>query len=307
MPQLRDNLKPGARIDCYRIVQSIGKGGFSLVYVAEDEETGDEVVIKEFMPKRLARRDHSGRLTAIDNSRRESLYRSRRMFFQEAKSMASLRHPHIVAVLNFFLANNTAYIVMQHERGRNLAELIQQRGSLSMTLTLRIFLPLLDALALMHSRAMLHLDLKPGNIHLRTGHDPLLLDLGAVHLTNNDSTAGNQVVTAGYSPLEQYKRDGNIGPWTDVYAIGATLRCCLEGKPPQPSPERAVNDTQGSAVEALGGRYPTWLLELIDRCMSLEPERRPQDAGRVLGILQAHQAEAGFTRPGEASTGLVHE
>ena len=212
--------------------------------------------------------------------------------------MASLRHPHIVAVLNVFLANNTAYIVMQHERGRNLAELIQQRGSLSMTLTLRIFLPLLDALALMHSRAMLHLDLKPGNIHLRTGHDPLLLDLGAVHLTDNNSSAGSQVVTAGYSPLEQYRRDSNIGPWTDVYAIGATLRCCLEGKPPLPSPERAGNDTQAPAIEALRGRYPTWLLELIDSCMSMEPRRRPQDAGRVLSILQAHQAEAPFATPG---------
>lgn len=301
MPRLRDNLKPGARIDCYRIVQSIGKGGFSLVYLAEDEDTGDEVVIKEFMPKHLARRDQNGRLTAIDSGRRKSLYRSRRMFFQEAKSMASLRHPHIVAVLNVFLANNTAYIVMQHERGRNLAELIRQRGSLSMTLTLRIFLPLLDALALMHSRAMLHLDLKPGNIHLRTGHDPLLLDLGAVHLTDNNSRVGSQVVTAGYSPLEQYRRDGNIGPWTDVYAIGASLRCCLEGKPPQPSPERASNDTQAPAIEALRGRYPTWLLELIDSCMSMEPRRRPQDAGRVLSILQAHQAEAPFASPGEAS------
>lgn len=301
MPRLRDNLKPGARIDCYRIVQSIGKGGFSLVYLAEDEDTGDEVVIKEFMPKHLARRAQNGRLTVLDRSRRESLYRSRRMFFQEAKSMASLRHPHIVAVLNVFLANNTAYIVMEHERGRNLAELIQQRGSLSMTLTLRIFLPLLDALALMHSRAMLHLDLKPGNIHLRTGHDPLLLDLGAVHLTDNNSSAGSQVVTAGYSPLEQYRRDGNIGPWTDVYAIGASLRCCLEGKPPQPSPKRAGNDTQAPTIEALRGRYPTWLLELIDSCMSMELGRRPQDAGRVLAILQAHRAELQLTRTGEPS------
>lgn len=303
MPRLRDNLKPGARIDCYRIVENIGQGGFSLVYLAEDDETGDEVVIKEFMPKRLARRGDYGRLAPIDGSRRESLYRSRQMFFQEAKAMASLRHPHIVAVLNFFLANNTAYIVMQHERGRNLAELIKQRGSLSMTLTVRIFLPLLDALALMHARSMLHLDLKPGNIHLRTGHDPLLLDLGAVHLTDNNSKSGSQVITAGYSPPEQYRRDGNIGPWTDVYAIGATLRCCLEGTPPRASPERLVKDTLVPATDALRGRHPMWLLELIDWCMCMQPERRPRDAGQVLGVLQAHQDKPSPAIPRRATIG----
>ncbi|MGB5734574.1 MAG: serine/threonine-protein kinase [Thiohalocapsa sp.] len=294
MPRLRDNLKPGARIDRYRVVEDIGKGGFSLVYLAEDEETGDEVLVKEFMPKRLARRDDSGRLVPLDETRLENLHRGRRMFFQEAQAMASLRHPHIVAVLNVFLANNTAYIVMQYERGRNLGQLIRQRGNLSMTLTLRILLPLLDALALMHSRSMLHLDLKPSNIHLRTGHDPLLLDLGAVHLMDNNSRAGSQVITPGYSPPEQYKRDGNIGPWTDVYAIGASLRCCLDGQPPQPAHERVVKDSLEPAVNALRGRYPAWLPQLIDRCMDLDSQRRPQDAGQVLDILRQHQEARAF-------------
>ena len=77
MPRLRDNLKPGARIDRYRVVEDIGKGGFSLVYLAEDEETGDEVSIKEFMPKRLARRDDNGRLVPLDGTRLENLRRGR--------------------------------------------------------------------------------------------------------------------------------------------------------------------------------------------------------------------------------------
>jgi len=291
MVRLRDSLEPGAHIDCYRIVESIGKGGFSLVYLAEDEETGDEVVIKEFMPKRLARRGNNGHLMPVDRGRRESLYRSRKLFFQEAKTMASLRHPNIVAVLNFFLANSTGYIVMQHERGRNLGQLIQQRGSLSAILTVRIFVPLLEALALMHSKSMLHLDLKPSNIHLRAGHDPLLLDLGAVHLMDGVNTS-SQVITAGYSPPEQYHNGGNIGPWTDVYAVGASLRCCLEGKTPQPSPERAMQDDLIPAKQALQGRYPVWLLELVDRSMELDLHRRPQDAGEVLEVLRAFDEAA---------------
>jgi serine/threonine protein kinase len=301
MAKLRDSLEPGAHIDCYRIVENIGKGGFSLVYLAEDEETGDEVVIKEFMPKRLARREENGHLTAIEAGRRESLYRSRKLFFQEAKAMASLRHPNIVAVLNLFLANSTCYIVMQYERGRNLSQLIQQRGSLSATLTVRIFLPLLDALAQMHSKSMLHLDLKPGNIHLRAGHDPLLLDLGAVHLLDGASSGG-QVITAGYSPPEQYKHSETIGPWTDVYAIGASLRCCLEGKTPQPSPERAVNDEVIPAEQALHGRYPAWLLEVIDRSMELDPHRRPQNAGEVLAVLRRFEEAATTTSTTTEST-----
>lgn len=300
MPRRRDSLKPGSHIDCYRIVESIGEGGFSVVYVAEEEETGSEVVIKEFLPKHLARHDSKGHLVPRDGSRRESLYRSRKRFFQEARAMASLQHPHIVAVLNVFLANSTAYIVMEYERGRNLAQLIQQRGSLSTTLILRIFLPLLDALALMHSKSMLHLDLKPGNIHLRTGQDPLLLDLGAVHLMGSGAS-GSQVITAGYSPPEQHKSNGNIGPWTDVYAIGATLRCCLEGKAPQPSPDRAVKDNVIPATQALKDRYPGWLLALIDRTMDLEPERRPADASELLEGLRAHQYSPHVMEPSDST------
>jgi serine/threonine protein kinase len=207
-------------------------------------------------------------------------------FFQEATAMALLRHPHIVAVRNLFLANNTAYIVMEYQRGRNLGELIQQRKRLSATLTVRIFLPLLDALATMHARSMVHLDLKPGNVHLRSGHDPLLLDLGAMRLLQGAGESGSRVITAGYSPPEQYRRSGSIGPWTDVYAIGASLRCCLEGKTPRPSPKRLAGDELTPATLALRDSAPVWLLELIDAAMALEPEQRPKDAGEVLRVLR---------------------
>jgi serine/threonine protein kinase len=289
MSAARDSLSPGTRLDSYRIVESIGKGGFSLIYLAEDDETGDEVVIKELMPKRLARRADDGRLMPLSASSREGLYRSRRLFFQEAAAMAALRHPHIVAVLNLFIANETGYIVMQHERGRNLALLLHERGGgISSTLTLRIFIPLLDALALMHSRSMLHLDVKPGNIHLRNGHDPLLLDLGAVHLMNNGGSAGSQVITSGYSPPEQYRLTGEIGPWTDVYAVGAAIRCCFDGAVPPPAPERVADDNLVPAVRALAGRYPRWLLEIVDWSMQLEPKHRPRDAGELLRALRQH-------------------
>jgi serine/threonine protein kinase len=289
MNRARDSLEPGTTLDCYRIVDTIGKGGFSLIYLAEDEETGDEVVIKEFMPKRLARRHSDGRLRPVDSKQRESLYRSRRLFFQEAKVMASLAHPHIVAVLNMFMRNDTGYIVMQHERGRNLGQFVHERGGgLSTLLLLRIFIPLLDALNTMHARAMLHLDVKPGNIHLRNGHDPLLLDLGAAQVLTIGGSTASHVITAGYSPPEQYRHGGKIGPWTDVYAVGASLRCCIEGKTPQPAPDRLADDEVVPALEQFGEQYPHWLLALVDQSMDLVPERRPQDAGEMLRVMQQH-------------------
>jgi serine/threonine protein kinase len=290
MSRTRDSLEPGTMLDCYRVVETIGEGGFSLIYLAEDEETGDQVVIKEFMPKRLARRHPDGRLLPAEGTQQEALYRSRRLFFQEARAMASLHHPHIVAVLQMFMHNDTGYIVMQHERGRNLGQFVRERGGgLTMTLLLRIFLPLLDALNSMHARGMLHLDIKPGNIHLRNGHDPLLLDLGAAQVLAIGASAVGHVFSAGYSPPEQYSRSGGeLGPWTDVYAIGATLRCCIEGKTPQPADARIMDDRLVPAVEQFADRYPTWLLALIDQSMALAAERRPQDAGAILELLQRH-------------------
>jgi len=290
-PPTRDALEPGTYIDCYRIVRIIGKGGFSLIYLAKDDETGDEVVIKEFMPKNNATRDAAKRLIPLDNDEsRANLIRSLRLFFQEARAMANLRHPNIVQVRGLFLTNNTGYLVMQHERGRNLAQLVHERGGkLSTLLLMQIFIPLIDAVGLIHKREMLHLDIKPGNIHIRHGHDPLLLDLGAVQTMTASGrvSQSGMVITAGFSPPEQYQVNGNIGPWTDVYAIGASMRACIEGKTPQPSPEREKHDTLVPLIELFRDHYPHGLLETIDWTMELRPERRPQNAGELLAALKS--------------------
>ena len=294
MTAARESLPPGTLLGAYRLLDTIGKGGFSLIYLARMDETGDEVVIKEFMPKKIARRDHRGYLAATEPQYVENLHRGRRLFFQEVKALASLKHPNIVRVLDFFLANQTGYLVMPNERGRNLGAYIQERrGGLSTTFILDVFLPILDALALLHGRSMLHLDVKPGNIHLRYGdgrsRQPLLLDLGAVHPLSRGRARGGQVITAGYSPVEQYYRGGHVGPWTDVYAVGASLRTCMEGRTPPPAIDRHQNDRLIPAVVELKNRYPSFLLEAVDWSMSMDPTKRPQDAGELLSTL-ARQA-----------------
>ena len=285
----RESLPPDTLIGPYRVIETIGKGGFSLIYLARNEETGDEVVIKEFMPKKIARRDRRGQVVPLEPQYTENLHRGLKLFFQEVKALASLRHPNIVRVLHFFLANRTGYLVMPNERGRNLGSYIhERRGGLSTTFILDVFLPILDALALLHKRSMLHLDVKPGNIHLRHGSEPLLLDLGAVHPLNRGRARGGQVITAGFSPVEQYYRGGQVGPWTDVYAVGASIRTCMEGRTPPPALERHQHDKLVPAMVELKNRYPAFLLEAVDWAMEMDPTKRPQDAAELLGVLTRH-------------------
>lgn len=295
--QTRHELPPGTMLDCYRVEKKIGSGGFSLIYLAEDEDSGGEVVIKEFMPKKFARRDESFRVIPFDEQAADNLNRGRSLFFQEVAALSALRHPNVVAVRGFFLANRTAYLIMEYYRGKNLATYIKQRqGDLSTSFILRVFIPILDAVNMIHSKQYLHLDIKPNNIHLCAGNEPILLDFGAVHqITENSAQRrGGQVITAGYSPVEQYYQGGVIGPWSDVYAIGASIRACIEARAPITAIERHANDTMIPAVKALKDRYPDYLLECIDWSMEMDSQKRPQHAGELLAAIQGKRGRPKF-------------
>jgi serine/threonine protein kinase len=308
MPAARESLPPGILVGSYRIVRAIAKGGFSLIYLAHDEDGGEDVVIKEYMPKKIACRDRSWRVVPINPDYTENLHHGKKLFFQEVKALATLKHPNIVRVISFILAYDTGYLVMPNERGRNLGAYLQERkGGLSATFILDVFIPILDALALLHRNAMVHLDVKPGNIHLRHGNQPLLLDLGAVHPLNRGRPRGGQVITAGYSPVEQYFRAGEVGPWTDVYAVGASIRTCMEGHTPQPAPERQKEDKLLPAKLVLKDRYPAFLLEAVDWSLSMDAARRPQDAAQLLTALSKHIDETQFAHLTESALAALGE
>jgi serine/threonine protein kinase len=288
MDQSRDSLPPGTVVDCYLIRKLIGRGGFSLIYLATDEDTGESVVIKEYLPKNLAERDaHSLRINARSDDQIDTLHHGRKLFFQEIKALAALSHPNIVNVRNFFLSHNTGYLVMDYHKGKNLGSYIKQhKGGLSATFILTVVPPVLDALRLIHSRSLLHLDIKPGNIHVRAGGNPLLLDFGAVHrFATTRRFAAGHVVTPGFSPIEQYDHAGYVGPWSDLYAIGASMRACMEGKPPPGAIERHAKDEMRPAAEAFRRRYPDFLLNAVDWAMEVDPTLRPQNAEALLDAL----------------------
>jgi serine/threonine protein kinase len=287
MPDSRVSLPAGTNLDCYSIIKLMGSGGFSLIYLAKDNDSGDSVVIKEYLPKRLTARGPGLNVEVIGEKQREQFSQGRKLFFQEAKALAVLKHPNIVNVRTFFLSNGTAYMVMDYERGRNLGHYIKRhKGKLSTRFILAVFPQVLGALDLIHSKGHLHLDIKPSNVHLRPGGNPLLLDFGAIHqIATTRSRQLSQVVTPGFSPIEQYYSSGYVGPWSDVYSIGSTMRACIEGGPPPSAVERHAGDKLQPAVKMFKRHYPKRLLEVIDWAMEVDPLLRPQNAGSMLDAL----------------------
>jgi serine/threonine protein kinase len=144
---------------------------------------------------------------------------------------------------------------------------------------------LLDALDAIHATHNLHLDIKPSNVHLRPGGNPLLLDFGAVYHLDNIGDKKAQVITPGFSPIEQYYTSTQVGPWSDVYAVGASIRACIEGKPPPPAIERRKKDEVEPAAALFNRRYPMHLLEAIDWAMRVDPTERPQTATQLCQAL----------------------
>lgn len=286
-------LPAGTELQHYRIDHILNAGGFGIVYLATDQQAERQVVIKEYMPNKLAQRLPDGFVMPLGEQQQELHNEGMRLFLQEAAALVKLKHPNIVRVLNFFRANGTVYMVMEYRPGKNLQRYIKSHdGNLSEHFLRTIFPPLLEGLKVVHDTGFLHLDIKPGNIHLCPGGVPLLLDFGAVHPRNTSRKLQiTQVVTGGFSPMEQYNLGGYIGPWTDIYAIGATIRACIEGNAPPSAKERHEKDKLRPATTAFKRRYSSTLLQALDWAMEMDPLLRPQTVDEFLTAFQQEGEE----------------
>ena len=271
-------LQSGTIIDQYVIERELAHGGFSSVYLARHTSDQTQVAIKEYLPRKLAHRTWNNVVVANSDESNALFLRGRALFFEEAKALATLKHANIVEVINFFQANQTVYMVMVYDYGVMLNRLLREKQQrVTDEFLLSVFNPLLNGVGVIHQNDFVHLDIKPGNILIRPGNDPLLLDFGAIHShTNQQKLKRSKVLTRGFSPIEQYIHDGVLGPWTDIYAIGATMRTCLDSVAPPPAPDRKTKDTLIPAAKTHKRNYSTHLLEAIDWAMEIEPENRPQ-------------------------------
>jgi len=271
-------LPHGYQLLNYRIDKQISSGGFSLVYLAHDEN-GLPVAIKEYLPCALVLRE-SGSLVQASSAENLNVFRyGMKCFFEEGLALARIAHPNVVRVTNFFRANETVYLVMQYERGRTLQDyILHRKKEIGENFIRRIFAEMLGGLREVHAHKILHLDIKPSNIYIRLDGSPLLLDFGAARQTlTQEKSSLNPMYTPGFAAPEQYGHDRDaLGPWTDIYGVGASMFACLSGFAPQAANLRLEQDKQESAKKLWSGLYSEHLLELIDWCLKLDPLERPQ-------------------------------
>jgi serine/threonine protein kinase len=288
-------LPVGTRIESYEIANVLGVGGFGITYKGYDHSLHCDVAIKEYLPSGLALRTSDG-TTVIPKSDQDKKYYEYGLtrFLEEARILAKFKERSIVRVSRFLETNGTAYLIMDYEDGESLAEYLQRSGVLSEAEALDIILPVLEGLSAVHAKDFLHRDIKPGNIYLRKDGKPVLLDFGAARQALGEQTrALTGMVTPGYAPFEQYNSRGKQGPWTDLYAIGATLYHCIAGKAPAESPDRIAAlqeqdaDPMKPAVEAGSGRYRPEFLATVDWMLAPMPKDRPQRVDDVLARLNA--------------------
>ena len=280
-------LPKGFELEGHHILGLIAAGGLSFVYLAYDKRRS-LVALKEYMPAPLALRTGSATAPAV-HERDVALFRDgMKCFFEEGSALASLHHPNVVRVVDFFRANGTAYMAMRYESGRTLQQHLAASGAPVEEDWLRLlFVRLLNGLREVHAARLLHLDIKPANIWIRDDETPVLIDFGAArHALSEEGTRLPPVYTPGFAAPEMHQTRDRLGPWSDIYSVGATLYACIAQTPPPSAIERVEKDRLARASRRWAGRFSAQLLETIDSCLGLDPTGRPRsvlELQRALG------------------------
>jgi hypothetical protein len=280
----KNALPVGYTLEDYEIESILGHGGFGITYKARDRSLGSLVAIKEYLPQDLAIREQGLTVSPKSAGDGDSYRWGLERFLDEARTLARFKHPNIVRVVRYLQANNTGYTVMDYEEGRTLSQrLLSQAGALGEQEILDIFLPIMDGLREVHGLGLLHRDIKPGNIYLRSNGSPMLIDFGAARQAVGErSKSLSVIVTQGYAPLEQYSSRGKQGAWSDIYALGASMHRCISGAEPAEASVRltALMDQEPDplppAIEIGKGRYSETLLQAIDWSLQVRAQERPQ-------------------------------
>ena len=304
-PVPRHHMVPGTVLNNqYYIGRALGQGGFGITYYAWDLNLDTPVAIKEYYPAAYVHRDNLQSQEVVGNPQAEHLFRNGKEYFlREAKSLAKLSAvPEIVHIRTYFQANGTAYIVMEYITGMPLHKYVMNRGyRISVQETLAILQPVMEALARVHDANLIHRDISPDNIMLIPNGKVKLLDFGAARSSENaDPTKAlpkstQAVAKHGYTPVEQYQSRGALGPWTDVYALCATVFFCITGSSPTSAMDRMVYQ-QNFDWAHLAPELNPYQVDTLNRGLALAPKDR---IGSVRELYRGLYGREMFSEPGQ--------
>lgn len=232
------SLSPGTRLNNrYVIRKRIGSGGFGITYAADDELFEEKVALKEYFPQRTAYRANS---TRVNTDAPGEFNEGKQHFFQEAKVMSKFsRIPGMVRITNYFEANETGYIAMEYLDGFTLKEYMEFRWKIPMREMLGLIRPVVKTLAQIHAQGLIHRDISPDNIMLLKNGDIKLMDFGAARdYTGFGKKSLTVILKRAYAPVEQFQSHGMQGPWTDIFALSATIYRCIAGQIPEDALDR---------------------------------------------------------------------
>lgn len=266
--------------DSYRIEQLLGKGGFAIIYQATELSTGNIVAIKEYFPSNLAKREYEQDLFFVQPlsvSIRE-FESGHAHFLEEARILKECRDlPGIVQVYDFFEEHQTAYIILEYIDGPTLEQYVSANGVISAAELFELFLPLLHSLKQVHEKGLIHRDISPDNLILGMDNRLYLIDFGAAKEPLYDQSGNHTIILKnGYAPPEQYQASGNIGTWSDIYALCATMYFALSAH----APVSALERLQNQPFIPLSARISIspHIAGVIERGLSLNPADRYKTA-----------------------------
>lgn len=263
----------------YLIGKMLGRGGFGITYLGFDIPGKKKVAIKEYLPDGLAARQPGQTMISVYTGEKENLFKKGAdRFFEEAKMVSRFNgNPNIVSVYEFFYENQTAYFVMEYLDGMDLKKYTAKNGGkLPVDEAVKIIIPIMDALTIVHSAGVLHRDISPDNIFLTNDNEVKLIDFGAARqVIGEQSKSLSIVLKQGFAPIEQYQTHGHFGPWSDIYALCATFYFMITGKVPEAAMDRMELD-QLMPPSAMGIEIPVSLERILMRGLSYKAADRPQ-------------------------------
>jgi serine/threonine protein kinase len=270
-------LNPGFMLDNFRLESVLGRGGFGITYAAFDHLLGRRVAIKELLPDSIATRLDGRTVEALSSSLQENWEWAKERFLEEARALAAFSHPAIVGIQRLIEANGTVYIVMDYVEGESLEQFLRRTGPAKSQEEVMAWLnPIIAGLEMIHKANMLHRDIKPDNILVRADGKPVLIDFGSARSSVGATMTMTSIVTHGYSPIEQYQTKGRMGPWTDIYALGAVVCRAITGEKPPVAADRIVEeDFHWVSHRGLVG-YSELFLRSVDWALRVKAQDRPQ-------------------------------